>query len=723
MAVGGPARLQRADSMIDIELVTYSVQCRGGEEPENVVRTTVFCSRNEANSSHEEDDLFDTTSIDSNTVTCEWREGSFILTEDEPSRQKRRMHQQGYAKGYTMTLSNSRPKSEASFTSYVDLDTDPAQDECVGVLPDLLHGELLVSQADRVCCYNSMSGMTSGVTGSLFVTTLKLSLKLHIEDEERLKRNKILAAFDIPLSSIFAIYEVSGGDTSEKKKKLLFGSNISNRIDGVFILCKNFKFFRFSFKFSGVDQGRNVVNALLHHVRPKKNDLLFAFEHCVYKPLVGDLPVGTVWEDVRTRSGCPNTRICRANESWQISSSLPQHFVIPGHMSDSQLRTVSELFPANRPPVWTWGTPAGAAIFIQPALNVLLSPQVERQLSEFYAEGRAGRARTVLELDRMLPSQVQLEDAFLQLLELHCVETEKEAEQMDSTYFSRLENSGWLSAVSSVLRCGGEVCEAISEGRCVSLVEGEGRTTSILVASLAEVMLDEDFRSRKGLESLIQKNWVSLGFPFSRRHQLCSRMGEAGGVGPEFFLFLDAIFQLTQQFPAHFEFVPEYLTAVWDTSLLPVFDTFIFDSEHDRAMARTSPDTPLQLSSAWAWETQFSTAFIQSLRNPLYGIPRRPERNGTRHSAANLSMLIGTRFIPSVPGNNQPLPVRWEVPQLHIWLDMFHRSVNFFQILGHYKKELRRQQEEALMVVSLAPKESSKGQVKKVAGNRLQERL
>jgi hypothetical protein len=35
------------------------------------------------------------------------------------------------------------------------------------------------------------------------------------------------------------------------------------------------------------------------------------------------------------------------------------------------------------------------------------------------------------------PLQVQLEEAFLQLLELHCVETEKEAEQLDSTYLSR----------------------------------------------------------------------------------------------------------------------------------------------------------------------------------------------------------------------------------------------------------------------------------------------
>jgi hypothetical protein len=49
---------------------------------------------------------------------------------------------------------------------------------------------------------------------------------------------------------------------------------------------------------------------------------------------------------------------------------------ILGHVTDSQLRTVSELFPANRPPVWTWGTPSGAAIYIQPALNVLPSQQV-----------------------------------------------------------------------------------------------------------------------------------------------------------------------------------------------------------------------------------------------------------------------------------------------------------------------------------------------------------
>jgi hypothetical protein len=35
-------------------------------------------------------------------------------------------------------------------------------------------------------------------------------------------------------------------------------------------------------------------------------------------------------------------------------------------------------------------------------------------------------------------------------------------------------------------RSAGEVCEAVCEGRCVSLVEGEGRAASILVASLGQ---------------------------------------------------------------------------------------------------------------------------------------------------------------------------------------------------------------------------------------------
>ena len=63
-----------------------------------------------------------------------------------------------------------------------------------------------------------------------------------------------------------------------------------------------------------------------------------------------------------------------------------------------------------------------------------------------------------------------------------------------------------------------EVAEGVSMGQVVVLREGEARTTSILVASVAQILLEEEFRTRAGLERLIQNNWVSLKFPISRRH-------------------------------------------------------------------------------------------------------------------------------------------------------------------------------------------------------------
>ena len=39
------------------------------------------------------------------------------------------------------------------------------------------------------------------------------------------------------------------------------------------------------------------------------------------------------------------------------------------------------------------------------------------------------------------------------------------------------------------------------------------------------------------------------------------------------------------QFPSMMEFLPTYLINVWDSALTPVFHTFLFDCDHDRALA------------------------------------------------------------------------------------------------------------------------------------------
>ena len=231
------------------------------------------------------------------------------------------------------------------------------------------------------------------------------------------------------------------------------------------------------------------------------------------------------------------------------------------------------------------------------------SPSVDQMFEDFFRT----KKRITLDIEQLFPTHTQLEDSFVSMLELHCVDGEKEAEEKDKSYFSSLESSGWLSSIGSALKLASQVADQMMSGKTVILREGEGRSSSILIASLAQLLVCEDFRTRIGFEGLIQSNWVSLGFQFSKCHTLSNLSSKVSNLNPTFLLFLDCVHQMGLQFPSKMEFLPQYLMDVWDTTLLPVFDTFIFDSEHDRAVARSSPETPLQLHSAWDWGKQFSS--------------------------------------------------------------------------------------------------------------------
>lgn len=52
-----------------------------------------------------------------------------------------------------------------------------------------------------------------------------------------------------------------------------------------------------------------------------------------------------------------------------------------------------------------------------------------------------------------------------------------------------------------------------------------------------------------------------------------------------FLLFLDCVWQLLQQFPTEFQMTETYLTTLWDSAHLSVFETFLFDCDRDRKLA------------------------------------------------------------------------------------------------------------------------------------------
>merc|ERR1719392_162317 len=105
------------------------------------------------------------------------------------------------------------------------------------------------------------------------------------------------------------------------------------------------------------------------------------------------------------------------------------------------------------------------------------------------------KKKITVDVDLSFPTNTNLEESFISLLELHCVDGEKEAEEKDKNYFSSLESTGWLSSVGSAMKLASHVAEMVVTGKTVILKEGEGRSSSILISSLAQILLCEDFRT------------------------------------------------------------------------------------------------------------------------------------------------------------------------------------------------------------------------------------
>lgn len=53
--------------------------------------------------------------------------------------------------------------------------------------------------------------------------------------------------------------------------------------------------------------------------------------------------------------------------------------------------------------------------------------------------------------------------------------------------------------------------------------EDGGRDLACVVSSLAQLMMDPHYRSISGFQALVQKDWVSMGHPFTARHHLLTK--------------------------------------------------------------------------------------------------------------------------------------------------------------------------------------------------------
>ncbi|XP_064482258.1 myotubularin-related protein 6-like isoform X1 [Ornithodoros turicata] len=177
-----------------------------------------------------------------------------------------------------------------------------------------------------------------------------------------------------------------------------------------------------------------------------------------------------------------------------------------------------------------------------------------------------------------------------------------------SGFLNGLESCGWLKHVRAIIETSHFIARAVEDGVSVVVHCSDGWDRTAQTCSLAGLMVDPYYRTITGFQALIEKDWLAFGHKFMDRCGLIQ--GDLREVAPVFTQFIDAVWQLTQQFPSAFQFNERFLLTIHDHVYSCQFGTFVGNCEKDRIDLRLSEKT----YSLWGYLSNHVSEFV----NPVY---------------------------------------------------------------------------------------------------------
>uniref|UniRef100_A0A6B2ECL4 Putative phosphatidylinositol 3-phosphate 3-phosphatase myotubularin mtm1 n=1 Tax=Phlebotomus kandelakii TaxID=1109342 RepID=A0A6B2ECL4_9DIPT len=539
-------------------------------------------------------------------------------------------------------------KEKNNFTSYLPEFQDGGAEASLPTR--LLAGEQEVASASLVVLHPPVTNKddaNTGLKGRLVVTNFKLSF-ITLEDSQSAnfvyQENIFLGKNDVTLSNIDLIYQVV-----DKKKKIVSPeTKISSRIDYLIVICKNFRMLKFGFKHSEAKGAKQIADALQTFAFPNVHNLIFSY---TYKEKYYNTIRNVTMFNKKSDWVSELHRCGASTKDWRVlyienqrklpDGSMPMSYVIPKDITDEDYLQNAQTFRGNRNAVWVYQYER-ASLIRMAELPEKTDNKVENLVIErVRACHPTKRQPHIMDLTR--PTLQAINSSYKKLRQLCTPDNPKTFSEQDDKFLKHLEASSWLLHVSQCLSYAHDVAERMKNGETVILQENEGRDMCCVISSLSQIILDAYVRTINGFQSLVQKEWVALGHPFS------DRLGHVNNVNnamiteecPLFLLFLDCTWQLLQQYPQDFEFTETYLTTLWDSAFMPLFDTFQFNSERDRLVASKAEPERLILRPVWDWGEQFADKDIVYFSNPCY---RRPAGEPTRRSVV-------------IPASAIPLPI------------------------------------------------------------------
>ena len=403
---------------------------------------------------------------------------------------------------------------------------------------------------------------------------------------------------DLPLGFISRI-EKMGGSTSKGENSY-----------GIEITCKDFRNYRFAHSRENHSR-RDVFEKLQQYAFPYSNKLpLFAFTYKeqfsingwqVYEPIAEYQRLGSITE---------TWKVTKINENYELCDSYPAILVVPSAASEEDLRQVAQFRSRGRLPVLSWLHPESQASLTrcaQPLVGVSgkRSREDERyvqmimdanaQSHKIYIMDARPSANAIA--NKAIGGGYENEDfyqnaevVYLDIPNIHAMrESWKKLKDLcypglnEQKWHSNLEATQWLDHVRAIMNGALKIADKIENHKTSLIVhcsDGWDRTSQL--TSLAMIMLDPYYRTLKGFEVLIEKEWISFGHRFLLRIGHGDERHADTDRSPIFLQFIDCVWQIMQQFPTVFEFNEHFLMTVIDHSYSCLFGTFLCNSEQQK---------------------------------------------------------------------------------------------------------------------------------------------
>uniref|UniRef100_A0A668AWD0 Phosphatidylinositol-3,5-bisphosphate 3-phosphatase MTMR2 n=1 Tax=Myripristis murdjan TaxID=586833 RepID=A0A668AWD0_9TELE len=470
--------------------------------------------------------------------------------------------------------------------------------------PQLLPNEIVQDMAKDVTYICPFIGP---LRGTLTVTNYRLFFNSFV--------------LDLPLGVVSRVEKIGGASS---RGDVSYG-----------LVCKDMRNLRFAHKQMDDTLRKSIFEVLMKFAFPVSNGLqIFSFEYGQVFPENGWKVYDALTE--YKRQGIPNEswRITKVNDHYELCDTYPSTLVVPVNIPDEELKRVAAFRAKGRIPVLSWIHPESQATVTrcsQPMVGVngKRSKEDEKYLQAIMDANAQSHKLFIFDArpsvnaaaNKMKGGGYESEDAYqnaeLVFLDIHNIHVMRESLRKlkdvvypnieESHWLSNLESTHWLEHIKLILAGALRIADKVESGKTSVVVHcSDGWDRTAQLTSLAMLMLDGYYRTIRGFEVLLEKEWLSFGHRFQLRIGHGDKNHTDADRSPVFIQFIDCVWQMTRQFPAAFEFNEYFLVTILDHLYSCLFGTFLCNSEQQRVKEKTV--------SLWS----YINSQLEEFTNPLY---------------------------------------------------------------------------------------------------------